>query len=144
MCDVSALLVRFYMQTIDLQGHNFTRKFAVMPMELNELLRKIRRDANFSQENVAEEIGVDVTTYGRYEKGETQIKFEHVVKLAEFYKMTLDEFYHYGEKKFDVVAEANELYRREEKRVDVIVHLDGSKANLDRWVKKLYAINDVL
>ncbi|HMG94372.1 MAG TPA: helix-turn-helix transcriptional regulator [Chryseolinea sp.] len=85
-------------------------------MELHELLRKIRRDANVSQENVADEIGVDATTYGRYEKGETQIKFEHVVKLAEFYKMSLDAFYRYGQtvRVEDEVGENREGFKKEE------------------------------
>lgn len=125
-------------------------------MELNETLRKIRREKNFPQDKLAEAIGVDSTTYGRYEKGDSQIKFEHVVKMAEFYGLTLDELYHYFDSKTPAtsrsVREPVEMYAtaarkspdRDPAEITVSVALDGTPETLTKWIKRLSAINAVL
>lgn len=112
-------------------------------MQIEEILRKIRRDKNLSQQNIADEMGIDISTYARIEKGEVKLRFEHAIKLAQLYKLSLDELYHYGEVK-SVPMDPIEMYRREQKRVDVMVRLDGSDSTLDTWVKKLTAINQIL
>lgn len=110
-----------------------------MTQELPEILRKLRVIKNWSQEYVAEEIKVDISTYSRYEKGETSIKFDVVVKIAQLYKMTLDELYHYGDPTFNV-SEPSESYRIRRK-ISVIVELDGIEDNLNQWIVKLQKLN---
>lgn len=111
-------------------------------MTLPQILKKVRLDREFSQENIAEEIKVDATTYGRYEKGESQIKFEQVAQIAAFYKLTLDEFYHYGDPQY-VVSEPN-MSNLKKAKVSVIVELDGLSNTLDNWIEKLKKLNSVI
>jgi transcriptional regulator with XRE-family HTH domain len=122
-----------------LSGQYFYKKFAKVTQELPEILRKLRVIKNWSQEYVAEEIKVDISTYSRYEKGETSIKFDVVVKIAQLYKMTLDELYHYGDPTFNV-SEPSESYRIRRK-ISVIVELDGIEDNLNQWIVKLQKLN---
>lgn len=113
-----------------------------MQLSLPKILKKIRLDRELSQENIAEELKIDSTTYGRYEKGESQIKFEQVAQLAEFYKLTLDELYHYGNPAYSVVNEPAGY--SSPAKVLVTVELDGVENNLKAIIERLKAINRVL
>lgn len=115
-----------------------------MADDLGENLRKLRVLKGFSQEFVADEIGVSLSSYQRYENSKVGIDVQVLANLGKLYGMSLDEIYNYGEQKFDVVQDGTELYFRQLKQVDVLVRLDGSSENLQRWVKKLSAINDIL
>lgn len=121
----------------------FYKKIEEMPDAVGEIMRKIRVTRNYSQEYVAERAGVDMTTYSRYERGDTQPKFDTIVVLCELYGLSLDEFYHFGEAKTQV-DEPLESYQRRLKQTEILVRLDGSENTLQRWVQKLTAINQVL
>ena len=53
-------------------------------------LRDLKEDADLTQKDVAEIIGVSVNHYGKYERGETDIPFEKAVILAKYYNVSLD------------------------------------------------------
>ena len=53
-------------------------------------LRDMREDADLSQENVAEILGIRQTVYSRYERGYQTIPLIHLIKLADFYGVSLD------------------------------------------------------
>ncbi len=50
--------------------------------ELGDSIRKIRELKSFSQQNLADETGVDQKTISRIEKGTLSPKFELLVKIA--------------------------------------------------------------
>lgn len=110
-----------------------------MQEQFPDILRKVRQDRKLSQENIAEELKIDATTYGRYEKGEVPIKFDQVAQLAMFYKLTLDEFYNYNNPNF-LVQEPKATYLKRWS-VPITVALDGTEETLQMWLKKLTAIN---
>lgn len=110
--------------------------------DLPEILRKIRVLKNYSQEYLAEQIGVSLSSYARYEAGKVEIDFYSVLKIARLYKMSLDELVHYGDPNFKAEDIKAEYLRRS--KVSVLVELDGLDETLDQWVKKLKAINKVL
>lgn len=53
-------------------------------------LKLLRGIANKTQEEMAEIIGVDRITYHRYEKGLRQPSLENMIKLADYFNVTLD------------------------------------------------------
>ncbi len=53
-------------------------------------LRDLREDYDIGQKNASDIIGKCEKQYGRYERGETDIPFEDVIKLARYYKVSLD------------------------------------------------------
>lgn len=59
-------------------------------MLFNEILRQLRTEKNLSQKDVANAIGVDRTTYTKYETGKSQPDFTTIQKLAEFYSVSVD------------------------------------------------------
>ncbi|MBK9176275.1 MAG: helix-turn-helix transcriptional regulator [Flavobacteriales bacterium] len=55
-------------------------------------LRELREHRGLKQEDLAEVLGIRQPAYSELESGHTTLTAEHVVKLAEFYGMTLDQF----------------------------------------------------
>ena len=55
-----------------------------------EIIRDLREDHDLKQEEVAKLLGIQQTVYSRYERGARTIPLEHLVKLAEFYQVSVD------------------------------------------------------
>lgn len=53
-------------------------------------LRDLKEDADLTQKQVAELIGVSMNHYGKYERGETDIPLEKAIILAKYYSVSLD------------------------------------------------------
>lgn len=113
-----------------------------MKQNLPEQLRKIRVLRNLSQEYIAEQLKVSLSSYSRYESGKAKMDFKLVAKLADFYKITVDELINFSTSN-KLVEEPKEKYGKT-MRMNVMVELDGNKVTLDKWIDKLKAINDLL
>ena len=50
----------------------------------------LREDADLKQETVAKLLGTSQTQYSRWERGEREIPFHHVITLAKYYKVSID------------------------------------------------------
>ena len=53
-------------------------------------LRDMREDSDLKQIVVADYLGIQQTVYSRYERGVRTIPLEHLIKLADFYNVSLD------------------------------------------------------
>lgn len=53
-------------------------------------LRDLREDADLNQADIAEYLGIQQTVYSRYERGVRTIPLEHLIRLADFYNVSLD------------------------------------------------------
>lgn len=60
-------------------------------MKFNEKLKLLRKQNKLSQEEIANYIGVGQTTYSRYEDLKTYPDIFVIKKLAELYKITIDQ-----------------------------------------------------
>ena len=58
-------------------------------------LRDLREDRDLKQTDIAELLGIQQTVYSRYERGHQTIPLEHLVKLAEFYQVSVDALLEY-------------------------------------------------
>ena len=56
----------------------------------SERLVKLRDSRNLSQKEVAKEFGVVVRAYQRYEYGEREPQLSVLVRMADFYNVSLD------------------------------------------------------
>ena len=50
----------------------------------------MREDADLSRRELAEKIGLPQTSYTRYETGQREMPLSVAIKLANFYKVSLD------------------------------------------------------
>ncbi len=53
-------------------------------------IRDLREDADLTQTAVARLLGIQQTVYSRYERGFQTIPLEHLIKLADYYDVSLD------------------------------------------------------
>lgn len=59
-------------------------------LKLSERLKALRKERHLSQEKFAAEIGIGFSTYRRYEKNEREPDASTLVKMADFYDVSLD------------------------------------------------------
>ena len=55
-----------------------------------ERLRNLREDNDIKQETIATYLGVRQTTYSKYELGKILVPVDMLIKLADFYQVSLD------------------------------------------------------
>ena len=60
-------------------------------MKLTQNMREARKRAGKSQAEIAAILGTTQQLYGKYEIGHRELPIHHLVTLAKFYGMTLDE-----------------------------------------------------
>lgn len=53
-------------------------------------LLEIRKKLNLTQIEVASPLGITVASYSRYERGEREPDFDTLIKLADFFKVSID------------------------------------------------------
>ena len=53
-------------------------------------IRDLREDADLTQKQIAENLGMHKTTYARYEIGEHEPPFKVAILLAKYHKVSLD------------------------------------------------------
>lgn len=73
-------------------------------MKINEILREVRKQKGFSQEQVAEYLSIDTSNYGRIERGQSSISIDRIEKLAKLYKISIPELINEDAKKEATVA----------------------------------------
>ena len=56
-----------------------------------ERLKRLRKARKFSQERLAEAIGISYSAYRRYESGERDMLLTVAVRLADLFQVSLDE-----------------------------------------------------
>ena len=59
-------------------------------MYLYERLASLREDSDLNQADVARVLGITQQQYSRWERGAQEITFHHVIRLAQYYKCSID------------------------------------------------------
>ena len=55
---------------------------------MHDIIRKLRRDKDLTQQQVADYLGIDRSTYAYYESGRSRLNVNVIVKLAHFYQIS--------------------------------------------------------
>ena len=59
-------------------------------MDYTRRLRDLREDHDKTQQDIAGVLGTSQTMYARYERGANELPLRHLVKLAEYYRVSTD------------------------------------------------------
>lgn len=57
---------------------------------MSNRLRDLREDADLNQTQIAQYLGMSQTGYSKYETGENDIPTQVLIKLAKYYKTSID------------------------------------------------------
>ena len=63
-----------------------------MDESIGRRLRRIRRAQKLSQQGIARLLGVNITTYGKWERGQRAIPFLYILKLSHQLELPLPVF----------------------------------------------------
>ena len=55
---------------------------------MRELIRELRKEHGLTQQQLADYLQIDRSTYAYYESGRTKLPIDSVVKLAHFYQVS--------------------------------------------------------
>lgn len=56
----------------------------------SERLKRLRKSKGLKQQELAEILGIKRNTYSDWENGKTEPSFDNLVKLADFFEVSLD------------------------------------------------------
>ncbi len=73
--------------------------------------RKLREEKGFTQHQVADDMGVSISTISRLESNPSQLRFAYIIRLADYYEVSLGKLFSEYEK------DSNDLFS--EMRVQV-------------------------
>lgn len=62
-------------------------------MEIYKKLKELRKSANLTQVELAEKLNISRVNYTRYENGKVRPDYETLIKIADFYDVSLDEIF---------------------------------------------------
>ncbi len=75
-------------------------------MELSNKIRSIRKLRNFTQETVAEKLGISTYSYAKIERGETDVKYSRLQQIAKIMGIELEELFSLDDKKvFNLIGD---------------------------------------
>lgn len=69
---------------------NFDKRLNGMDI-FHENIRRVRRDMHLSQEEIADRMGIQRSTYGNFERGKTNLLCPNMVKFSEAVGLTAEE-----------------------------------------------------
>lgn len=92
----------------------------VMNMSIAERLQELRKQAGYSQEQVAEIMGLSRQAISKWESGQGKPEIDNIVKLTEIYDVSAD-YILFGTEKVSVpVPEKKELSHEYKKAIGII------------------------
>ena len=62
-------------------------------MDLGKKLKELRKQYNLTQAALSEKVGIERVNYTRYENGKVRPDYETIIKIADFYEISLDELF---------------------------------------------------
>ena len=80
-----------------------------MKTRLGESIRNLRRKSGFTQEQLAEALGVSVSAVHKWETGKAAPELEMLVDIAEFFETSVDAMLNYGWEKLSMGKAAEKL-----------------------------------
>ena len=64
----------------------------IIMREYQSILRDLREDHDYTQEEVAHILGTSQTMYARYERGANELPIHHLITFCRYYGVTADYF----------------------------------------------------
>lgn len=104
-------------------------------------LKEIRQSKGLNQTQVAKNLNITQASYSHYENGRNQPTYELLIKLADFYKVSVDELLGHkmpylidksllSEEELAIIDEIKDLDTMQ--RIKVLAYIDGMKAGKER------------
>ena len=60
-------------------------------------IRQIREVKNITRDEIAEELGISISGYGKIERGEVELNLTKLLKISNIFEMSVDEIINFNE-----------------------------------------------
>ncbi len=81
--------------------------FVGIAMKIQEKIRFMRESRHWSQEEMADKLGMSTNGYAKIERGETRAFIPKLEQIAEAFEVDLMELLSFGEKNFFAIGDSN-------------------------------------
>jgi transcriptional regulator with XRE-family HTH domain len=103
-------------------------------------LKRLRSKTKFSQQEIADMLGIDRNTYTNWENETTDIKSQFIPKLAEIFDVKIQDLFD-NEKKLEI---SNNTFDNKDNSVGLIIFNISDKDTVDKFSSKLEELIKVL
>ena len=90
-------------------------------------IKKIRKQKGLLQKEVASTVDMQASSYSKIESGQRDISVEALDKIAQLFRMTVDEIIHYGDSKIPTPVKVEDKAATE--KIQLISQLDEEDKN---------------
>ena len=59
-------------------------------MDYKKIIKDLREDHDYTQQEIAEKLGTSQTMYARYERGASELPIRHLIALSKLYNVSTD------------------------------------------------------
>lgn len=107
---------------------------------LKKHLRRVREDLGMTQEEFAQELGIDASTYWRLEEGKTRLISQYLYKIADYAKMSVADLVA-GRDVESILEESADMREKLDSQREFyeqkLAERDATIANLNRLIESL-------
>ncbi|NJO17637.1 MAG: helix-turn-helix transcriptional regulator [Thioploca sp.] len=108
-------------------------------MKVHEKIRFMRQSKNWSQEEMADKLGMSTNGYANIERGETDVPFSRLEQIAKTLEVELLELLSFGERNIFYLITGNNSQFNNHIKMQQSGHLDES-IELQHELEKMYLI----
>lgn len=110
------------------------------PATVGERLKKLRKRKKLSQQELADRLGINRSTYARYETGDTQADYDTLVKIANFFDTSVD--YLLGRTNIPDPIPTIAFHRTDDPMADLPEEARKSVEEFLEYIRKKYNLED--
>ena len=107
-----------------------------MNLEIANRLQKLRKEKGYSQEQLAEALGISRQAVSKWERAESSPDTDNLICLAKLYGVSLDELLSTDET-VESIVENKEIEDEEAKRIADEIRKEGNRKNTILILKKV-------
>jgi transcriptional regulator with XRE-family HTH domain len=85
IADILDVSIDYLLGKIDISNRS-----EIFVSEFSKRLKELREEASLTQKDIAEALGIDRTTYTKYETGKSEPDFETTSKIADYFNVSVD------------------------------------------------------
>jgi transcriptional regulator with XRE-family HTH domain len=108
-------------------------------MKVHEKIRFMRQSKNWSQEEMADKLGISTNGYANIERGETDVPFSRLEQIAKTLEVELLELLSFGERNIFYLVTGDNSQFNNHIKMQQSGHLDES-IELQHELEKMYLI----
>jgi len=108
-------------------------------MKVHEKIRFMRQSKNWSQEEIADKLGMSTNGYANIERGETDVSFSRLEQIAKTLEVELLELLSFGERNIFYLVTGDNSQFNNHIKMQQSGHLDES-IELQHELEKMYLI----